>query len=94
MDSNTVLKNHKVSIEAREKTTITGVKDVVEFDLNQVILETSMGMLSFKGNDLKVTRLSLDKGEVDVRGNVDSLEYTKISDYSEKGKSFIKRMFK
>ena len=94
MDSNTVLKNHKVSIEAREKTTITGVKDVVEFDLNQVILETSMGMLSFKGNDLKVTRLSLEKGEVDVRGNVDSLEYTKISDYSEKGKSFIKRMFK
>lgn len=94
MEQNTILKSHKLMVDNRKNTTLTGIKDVVAFDVGQVLLESSMGMILIKGADLKVTRLSLEKGEVDVEGHVDSLTYSDVKAYGEKGKSIIKRMFK
>lgn len=91
---NNISKNHKFTLDNRKKATMTGVKDVVEFDLNQVLLESVMGMIHIKGKDMKVTRLSLEKGEVDVEGNVDSITYSDVKEYGQKGKSVIKRLFK
>lgn len=91
---NNIFKNHKFTLDNRKKSTITGVKDVVEFDLNQVLLESVMGMIHIKGKDMKVTRLSLEKGEVDVEGHVDSITYSDVKAYGQKGKSVIKRLFK
>ena len=51
-------------------------------------------MIHIKGKDLKVTRLSLEKGEVDIEGTVDSVTYSETKDYGQKGKSVIKRLFK
>lgn len=94
MEQNIVSKSHKLSVDNRKRTCLTGIKDVVAFDVNQVLLESSMGMILIKGNDLKVTRLSLEKGEVDVDGHVDGITYSEVKAYGEKGKSIIKRMFK
>lgn len=94
MEQNTISKAHKFTVENRKKTALTGIKDVVAFDVNQVLLESTMGMILIKGEDLKVTRLSIDKGEVDVEGHVDSFTYSEVKAYGEKGKSLIKRMFK
>ena len=63
---NNISRNHKLSLDNRKRSTMTGIKDVVEFDLNQVLLESVLGMIHIKGKDLKVTRLSLEKGEVDI----------------------------
>ena len=55
---------------------------------------TSTFTVHIKGSDIKVTRLSLEKGEVDIEGTVDSIVYSDVKDYGEKGKSILKRMFK
>ncbi len=94
MEQNSISKSHKLTLDNRKRTCLTGVKDVVAFDVNQVLLECTLGMVLIKGADLKVTRLSLEKGEVDVDGHVDSVTYSEVKAYGEKGKSFIKRMFK
>lgn len=94
MEQNSISKSHKLAIENRKRTCLSGIKDVVAFDVNQVLLESVMGMVLIKGVDLKVTRLSLEKGEVDVDGHVDSITYSEVKAYGEKGKSLIKRMFK
>lgn len=94
MEQEVNLKSHKLTLDNRKKTTLTGIKDVVAFDVKQVLLESCMGMILMKGEDLKVTRLSLEKGEVDVDGHVDSITYSDAKAYGEKGKSLIKRMFK
>lgn len=91
---NNISRNHKLSLDNRKRSTMTGIKDVVEFDLNQVLLESVLGMIHIKGKDLKVTRLSLEKGEVDIEGTVDSVTYSETKDYGQKGKSVIKRLFK
>ena len=94
MEQNSISKSHKLTVDNRKRTCLTGIKDVVAFDINQVLLESVMGMIFIKGADLKVTRLSIEKGEVDVEGHVDSVTYSEVKAYSEKGKSLIKRMFK
>ena len=50
-------------------------------------------MLMIKGSELHVSRLSLDKGEVDVDGSVDSLTYSDSAGAREKTESFFSRLF-
>ena len=87
MEQSNISKSHKLSMDNRKRLTLTGIKDVVSFDLTQILLESTLGMIHIKGSDIKVTRLSLEKGEVDIEGTVDSIVYSDVKDYGEKGKS-------
>ena len=73
---------------------VSGVSDVLSFDLAEILLETDQGMLMIKGNNLHVNRLSLEKGEVDVEGQIDSLTYSELSGMGQKGESFFGKLFK
>lgn len=84
---------HKLTMTNRGALLVGGVVDVISFDLNEVLLETEAGMLTIKGQDLHVNRLTLEKGEVDISGTVDSLLYSDISGYGQKAESFFKRLF-
>lgn len=84
---------HKVSLTNRGALAVNGVVDVISFDLNEVLLETEAGMLMIKGKDLHVNRLTLEKGEVDISGTVDSMQYSDISGYGQKAESFFGRLF-
>ena len=68
--------------------------DVVSFDESQVILDTDMGLLTLKGKDLHVSRLTIEKGEVDVDGTVDSLAYSSNESIRRAGESMLSRLFK
>mgnify|MGYP001046528620 FL=1 len=85
---------HKLMLTDRRTCTINGVNDVLSFDVNEILLETEQGMLMIKGNELHVSRLSLDKGEVDVDGRIDSFTYSENAGYGAKGESLIARLFK
>lgn len=76
MDERVGTRTHKVNLLNRGVGAITGVRDVKAFNEAEIVLETDMGMLSIKGADLHVTKLTLEKGEVEVDGTVDSFVYT------------------
>ena len=84
---------HKLTLTNRGALVVNGILDVISFDLTEVLLETEAGMLTIKGQDLHVNRLTLEKGEVDVTGTIDSLLYSEISGYGQKTESFFKRLF-
>ncbi len=86
--------SHKITVNNRKNAAITGVSDVLAFDLNEVLLETAQGMLMIKGNDLHVKRLSLEKGEVDVEGKIDSFLYSEIAGNQKQQESFLGRLFR
>ena len=65
--------SHKIMLNNREKGTITGILDVLSFDENTIVLDTDMGLLTIRGKDLHVSRLTLEKGEIDIEGRTDSL---------------------
>lgn len=85
---------HKLMLTNRRTCTINGVVDVLSFDVREILLETDQGMLMLKGDDLHVNRLTLEKGEVDVDGRIDSLAYSDTPGYHTKGESFISKLFK
>ena len=94
-DLNNINKSaHKLMLTNRRTCTISGVNDVLSFDVNEILLETEQGMLMIKGNELHVSRLSLDKGEVDIDGRIDSLTYSETAGYGAKGESILARLFK
>lgn len=84
---------HKLTLTNRGALSLNGVVDVISFDLNEVLLETEAGMLTVKGQDLHVNHLTLEKGEVELSGNVDSLLYSDVTSYGQKAESFFGRLF-
>ena len=86
--------SHKLELYNREKGTVTGVLDVISFDENTVVLDTDMGLLTIKGKDLHVSRLSLEKGELDLEGHADSLVYSSNEGYRKSNQSLLSRLFK
>ncbi len=84
---------HKVYLNARKTAVLSGVKDVLSFDAKEVYLETQQGILLIRGDELHVNRLSLEKGEVDVDGRIDSFAYSDREEVQKKAGSFLGRMF-
>lgn len=86
---------HKIMLTNRRTCTINGVNDVLSFDVHEILLETDQGMLMIKGDDLHVNRLTLDKGEVDIDGKIDSLTYSESSGaHGAKSESLLSKLFK
>lgn len=84
---------HRMTLESRKQCRVSGVADVLSFDENAVLLETVDGMLTMKGEGLHVSRLSLEKGEADIDGKVDSLVYSERTTLAGKSKGLLTRLF-
>ena len=83
---------HNLFLENRVKTTVTGVTDVDRFDEHEVRLFTEQGRVTFRGENLHLTTLSLEVGEVSFDGLVISVVYDgarKKEDFS-----FLSRLFR
>ena len=85
---------HKFKLDSRKKGTISGVKDVVSFDPELVVLDTNKERLTIKGHELQVIRLDVEKGELDFDGEVDSFQYSQIKTPGQLAKGVIGRLFK
>lgn len=84
---------HKVYINARKTAVLSGVRDVLSFDAKEVYLETEQGILLIRGDELHVNRLSLEKGEIDIDGRIDSFAYSDQEEAQKKAVSFLGRLF-
>ena len=89
--SNTVIQN--LVLENREKLSISGVLDVLSFDDQVVIVETDLGLLNVKGENLKINKLSIDTSEVVIEGDISSMAYSD-KDIDKKGTSLSGKIFK
>ena len=94
MEERTAQKNHKLVVNNRKTSLVTGVLDVLSFDLNEILLETEQGMMMVKGTDLHVNRLNLEKGEVDMSGNIDSISYSDVHAGVKQGENLFSKLFR
>ena len=90
MEERTGIRDHACRLENRNAASLTGVREVVSFDENQVVMDTDMGLLTIKGKDLHVSRLTVEKGELEVEGQVDSLTY----ETGPREGGFLSRLFR
>lgn len=87
-------RTHKIVMTNRKTCSINGVNDVLSFDIHEILLETEQGMLMIKGNELHVSRLTLDQGEVDIEGMIDSFTYSDVTSSSHASESFLTKLFR
>lgn len=84
--------SHSLHLKERKTLDITGVKQIESFDTVQFLLEVTQGWMNIEGSDLVLDRLDTDKGEVRIRGTIDSISY--IVHRKEEKDSLMSRWFK
>lgn len=91
VNSNTI---QNLVLENRNKLSISGVLDVLSFDDQIVIIETELGLLTIKGETLRINKLNIDTSEVIVEGQIDSISYSSKDLSKKSGESFLGKIFK
>ena len=82
---------HNFVCKERKHLEMSGVKNIERFDENEFIMETSLGFMCIKGSELVLNKLDNEHGDVIIKGNINSIEYT--SDHKNH-ESFFARLFK
>ena len=80
-------------LENRGKLSISGVNDVLSFDDQVVMVETELGLLTVKGENIRINKLSIDTSEVIIEGDISYLAYSDKELERNKG-SLISKIFK
>lgn len=83
---------HNVVMEERRKMTVSGVEDVDSFDDDKIVAYTTEGVMTVSGAQLRINRLNVEKGEMELEGEIDSIEYAE-GHKSDKG-SFFGKIFR
>lgn len=86
-------KEQNIVIQNREKTVVTGVEDILSFDDELVIMQTNLGMLTIKGQELKMNKLNLDNSELIIEGKTCAIAYSDAVDGNKK-QGFMSKLFK
>ncbi len=82
---------HSVILEDRKNLTITGVTEVDNFNDEEITVYTSYGQITIRGENLQVSVLNTDCGDVSASGKVKSIVY---SEKFEKHPGFLGRIFR
>jgi sporulation protein YabP len=84
---------HNVKIWNRRNIEISGVKEVDSFDSEEFLLQTSMGYLVIRGQNLQMKNLDLDSGIVSIKGKMYEMSYLD-EHQGEKAKGLFSKLFK
>ena len=89
------MNEHSIMMANRKSVELSGITNVINFDEEEVILETVMGFLEIGGEELHITMLNLDKGQVAVVGSINHLAYKpQGTNLKNKGKTILNRLLK
>ena len=90
MNSNIV---QNLILENRGKLSVSGVNDVLSFDDQVVMVDTELGLLTVKGENIRINKLSLDTAEVIIEGEISSMAYSPNKQEKNAG-TLLSKIFK
>jgi len=82
---------HNIIMENRAKISVSGVENAESYNENEVVLNTSKGILIIRGECMSLSKLNLDSGEITVNGHIVALEY---AEPKKSGTSLISKLFR
>ncbi len=92
MQDNLVIKEYgDIKIENRKRISLTGVKRLISFNNLEFVIESKLGTIELKGNNLELLKLDTNDGNLIIKGLFNSLEYT---DDKKRDMSFLAKLFK
>lgn len=82
-----------LKLNNRENLSVNDCVDIHSFNEDEVLLETRMGLLHIAGEDLRITNLNLDQGEISLTGRIYSLNYKDDIGFDKKGGGLFSKLF-
>jgi sporulation protein YabP len=82
-----------ILLENKEVLNVSGVENVGNFNDETVVLITSRGKLTVKGQNLNISKLNVEEGKIVVKGTINSMVYSDYEGQKEKT-SIAKKLFK
>ncbi len=79
-----------IIMDQRKDLRISGVKDIDCFSETKIVLDTVLGELVIKGNDLHIISLITETGELTASGRINSLVYNDLTGNA----NFFKKVFR
>ena len=86
-------KKSNLNLESRRKLSLTGVAEVVNFNDKQITLNTNFGVLNIKGENLKMTKLDVQNGDIVIIGKINSFVYSG-GEARQDNESILSKLFK
>ena len=80
-------------LENKEILNVTGVEGVDNFNDETVVLITTKGKLTVKGEKLNISKLNVEEGKLMVKGIINSMVFSDYEGQKEKV-SLVKKLFK
>ena len=85
---------HTIALNERKNITISGVKKIESFDNEEFLIETLMGYVIVKGEQLEIIRLDTYQGNISIKGKINSINYIDDERNKEKEDGIFNRLFK
>ncbi len=92
IEENKFKKAHNIIMENRKNLSVSGIEEVDSFDEASIVLFTDMGVLTVKGDNLHINKLSVESGELNVEGDIVSINYS--DEDTKKNSGFLSKLFK
>ena len=83
--------SHIIKLSERKNIIISGIKKINNFDEKEFSLESIMGNIIIKGENLEMLQLDTIEGNVSIKGKINSFSYT---DAPTKDNSILMKLFK
>lgn len=91
MNEDKIKMPHGLILKDRSQLTLSGVTDVDSFDESTIVAYTDYGELTVKGENLHISMLNIDTGDLSIDGRVSSLNYL---ENQPKSTSFFGKVFR
>ncbi len=85
--------NHSVSLLEKKTLVITGVKKIDNFDKTHFILDTTMGFMVIKGEELELIKLDTFAGNVTIKGTIHNMDYV-LENNKKNEEGIFSRLFR
>lgn len=90
---NLMLGSHELKINDRREIFLTGIKKISSFDNEEFLMESNMGIILLKGNNLEILKLDTHDGNVKIKGKINSFTYLD-NESKQNTEGFFTKLFK
>ncbi len=76
MEDKTKKVPHTLYLDSRKKLSLSGVTEIGSYDEDSISVFTDFGEITVTGENIRVTVMNTETGEVSAEGKIDSVKYS------------------
>ncbi len=85
--------NHMITLNERKNIVLSGIKKLNSFDDSEFFVDSIMGAILIKGDNLELLKLDTFQGTLSIKGKINSVNY--LDDNKKiKTENIMARLFK